>query len=695
MAVKVGEAFVELTTKNDKYNKGLSTANTKLKSFGTQATQATGSASSGFLTMGKAVAAVGLTAFAAAMGKVFQVTAQQEAAEAQLNAVLKSTKGVAGLTAKELKNLASSIQETSVYGDELIIRSEALLLTFTQIGNEVFPRAQQAIVDMASAMGTDLQSATIQVGKALNDPILGVSALRRVGVQLTEDQESLVKQLVETGDVAKAQGIILGELETQFGGAAKAAADTLGGSLAQLKNTFGDLLESTGFGFADTLKEAFQGLNEALKDSKPLFEAIGTILGALFDLFTTAIGVLWEFAKAIAEVVGPALRELWEALQTATDAVVNFIDELRGIEEVHVNIAVLADETPAEQAAQKRRKQISEDWLKARDEARNFAKSMVNALETPAQAIQRQQEENLEKLENFRRSRLLTEQQYADAKVAINEQAEQQITELQRQQFEERVSMSQGFMSATTEILGVISELFNVDTQNRLQETEAKKQKRLDELNTTFETEKNNILSTVKNKKRAEKLITKLEETKAKKEAEIQEKSDREKARIEKKAFERQRAFRIVETVMATGQAIVSALAGPWPASIAFAVLAGVMGAAQLAVIASQKAPAMADGGIAVGETLATIGEAGQEAVFPLEGTRGRKTRQMFADNLISAIGSQQERGEVERGGTLAEDEQIVYNIQLNIGGEELFTTIQQGIDNRNILIDERSLTRR
>ena len=111
---------------------------------------------------------------------------ESEKVMAQTEAVITSTKGAAGLTAKAIGNLASKYQLLSTYSDEVIQGSENILLTFTNISKNVFPEATQAVLDMATAMGQDLKDTAIQVGKALQDPILGVTALRRVGVNFND-----------------------------------------------------------------------------------------------------------------------------------------------------------------------------------------------------------------------------------------------------------------------------------------------------------------------------------------------------------------------------------------------------------------------------------------------------------------------------------------------------------------------------
>jgi phage-related protein len=169
---------------------------------------------------------------------------------AQLRAVLKSTGGQAGVTAKHVNNLAQSLSNMSGVDDEAIGASENLLLTFRNVrnevgkGNDIFDQATKATLDLSVAMGTDLHSASILVGKALNDPVKGMTALRRVGVSLSSSQEDLIKHLVDTGHAAEAQKIILGELTKEFGGSAKAAGETMAGQMNKLKNAFDNAASS-------------------------------------------------------------------------------------------------------------------------------------------------------------------------------------------------------------------------------------------------------------------------------------------------------------------------------------------------------------------------------------------------------------------------------------------------------------------
>jgi len=196
---------------------------------------------------------------------------QQELAERQLAQRIKSTGAAAGMTADELKSMASSLQKVTTYGDEAIIEMQGLLLTFTNIGRDVMPDAVEATLNMSTALGQDLKSSALMLGKALNDPILGITALSRAGIQFTVQQKEMIKKLIETGQTVKAQQMILQEFEKQMGGAARAARDTFGGSIQGLANALGDSMENIGRIIAKVtapavkqLAKEFETLNEVL-----------------------------------------------------------------------------------------------------------------------------------------------------------------------------------------------------------------------------------------------------------------------------------------------------------------------------------------------------------------------------------------------------------------------------------------------
>jgi len=245
---------------------------------------------------------------------------------AQTQAVLKSTGGVAGVTADQVSKLAASLQKTTKFSDETIQTGENLLLTFTKIGKDIFPEATEIMLDMSQALGQDVKSSAIQLGKALQDPILGVTALRRVGVNFNEAQQDVIKNLVETGRSAEAQALIMKELKTEFGGSAEAAGKTFAGQLTIAKNTFSDFMELIGEGISNSLEPVIQAFNdwftamggpqgvlnffiEKLQQLQPHLPIIaGAIMGGLVPaVLALAAGFITLFAPLLPFIAAGAL----------------------------------------------------------------------------------------------------------------------------------------------------------------------------------------------------------------------------------------------------------------------------------------------------------------------------------------------------------------------------------------------------
>ena len=241
------------------------------------------------------------TMFTKTIGRLIVASNEQEIAERKLSQALTSTGRATEFSKHEMMSFASALQKTTTFGDETIIRSQALLATFTSVGKDVFPNATRAILDVSAAMGQDLQQTTIQVGKALNDPVQGMAALRRVGIQLSETQQAQVKRFVELNQVSDAQKIILGELQTQFGGMAKAVSETSAGALMQMKNAVGDTAEALGDLLAPiviTFAKSIKFAAEAVSGLVHKFIQLGNEI-TLVKMLTQAEAEVESFKKSI------------------------------------------------------------------------------------------------------------------------------------------------------------------------------------------------------------------------------------------------------------------------------------------------------------------------------------------------------------------------------------------------------------
>ena len=220
---------------------------------------------------------------------------QAQQVTAQTNAVLKSTGGVANVSAKEVTGLATALMKKSGVDDEVIQSGENVLLTFTKIrnetgkGNDVFNQATAASLNLSVALGKDLQSSAILVGKALNDPVKGMGALSRAGIQFTKEQKETIKTLVESGKTMDAQKLILKELETQFGGSAEAAGKTMGGQVNLLKENVNNLLGSLVAGLMPALLTLTKHLMTGAKWLQENQRAAKVLVGVVAGLTTALV----------------------------------------------------------------------------------------------------------------------------------------------------------------------------------------------------------------------------------------------------------------------------------------------------------------------------------------------------------------------------------------------------------------------
>lgn len=232
----------------------------------------------------------------------------QAKAIAQVEAGLKSTGAQVGFTSQELQKMASDLQTKTLFGDEVILKdATAQLLTFTNIAGDQFGRTQKAALDLATRLDGDLKSASIQLGKALNDPIANLSALSRSGIQFSAEQKEVIKSLAETNQLAEAQTVILDELEKQYGGSAEAAAEAGTGPFKQLANTIGDLSEEFG-----------KLINDMIR---PLIPRVQDIVGAFSNLS--------DGSKKLILVIGIGAAALGPAL-LATSALMTSFTSIAG-----------------------------------------------------------------------------------------------------------------------------------------------------------------------------------------------------------------------------------------------------------------------------------------------------------------------------------------------------------------------------
>jgi hypothetical protein len=320
----------------------------------------------------KKLAKIGAVAFAAVGGaalvmgkKLIEAGERAATSNARIKQITKSMGQFDGATDQVTDRLVKLAEKTArlVGVDQNLIKEgQALLLTFKSVSKDadkvggVFDRATKAAIDLAAAGFGSVETNAIQLGKALEDPIKGLAALGKSGVTFTEEQKNLIKTLVETGDVASAQEIILKAVETQVGGTAEAtanASDKMKVAWSLLQEQLGERLlpifeKFSGFVIdklipnmeiiynkaAPYVLEAFQKLsnwitNTGIPAFKNFVEYVKTeILPKLEKTFDH----LKNIGTYIAETLGPVLEVvLIGAFNSVKDSIPGLLDALNKV----------------------------------------------------------------------------------------------------------------------------------------------------------------------------------------------------------------------------------------------------------------------------------------------------------------------------------------------------------------------------
>ena len=256
----------------------------------------------------KALSFVGITASVGAIVKFGKesIKAADSANKSfnVLNNTIKATGATAWTTTDDIVQMSKELADSSNYAVCEIQDMQSVLLGFRNITGDTFEEASEAIMDMATVMGMDLKSATQTVGKALDDPIKGLDSLRRQGFQFTDEQKAQLEQLVKNGKQLEAQKIILDELSTTYGGAAKAAQS----SFARMRNATTELKETLGNQLMPVINEITNNATNNIKqltaeiqkiDFSRMFGMIKNIANMVKPVFEDIINYFKDFGSEI------------------------------------------------------------------------------------------------------------------------------------------------------------------------------------------------------------------------------------------------------------------------------------------------------------------------------------------------------------------------------------------------------------
>lgn len=269
-----------------------------------------------------------------------------EKIDAQLSRAIKSAGDQAAITTDQANKLAEEYKNLAGGSDEAVKGAETVLLRFRSIGKDAFPQVLRQTLDLAAAMGTDAESAALALGKALESPGEGLMRLRAAGVIFTDEQEKQIKAMVDAGNVAGAQQMILDKLAQTTGGAAATNAATFSGKMEIMKNRLDDAGKSIGQAIVPGLSMLF---DKVIAPALPLIEQLATrvsefvvgvvawisdnfpkiqaIVEQVFGNVQGALGGLGDAFGEIFNIAKPILEDLWSIVQIVFGAIAKFITE--------------------------------------------------------------------------------------------------------------------------------------------------------------------------------------------------------------------------------------------------------------------------------------------------------------------------------------------------------------------------------
>lgn len=226
---------------------------------------------------------------------------------------------------KRLQDYASAQQFATGVDDESIKATQAKLLTFKNLAKTaddmggMFDRATDAALDLAAAGFGTAENNAVQLGKALEDPVKGIGALRRAGITFTEAEKKKIAALVESGKLLEAQEIVLGALETQVGGTAEATAK----ASDKIKIAFDEIAENIGTALLPYVEDLAKAFMEWVQDERTIafFEDVKKGI----ENFVDAMGVAFN---------DPAVKETFARLGNGIEKFFDYLASPKGRREM-------------------------------------------------------------------------------------------------------------------------------------------------------------------------------------------------------------------------------------------------------------------------------------------------------------------------------------------------------------------------
>lgn len=338
MADAIPPMIIDIQLKTDQLKVQINNLESKFNGLGNAVNKAQNPFKNFGSTIRTLLPAVGLAGMVMFTKQVIAAGEESKKSDARLQQIATSM-GIFGggvtVVTDRLKTYADQMARQTGIDDDVIKKTQAKLLTFRELAlsantmGGAFDRATAAAVDMAAAGFGDATSNAVQLGKALNDPIKGVTALTRSGITFTAAEKAKISVMVQSGKALEAQKFVLEAIEKQVGGTAKATAS----ATDRMKQAYGQVQEAIGLAllpmlekFADwftsvapKIENFFKQLNDPTTEvGKKWADFTGKVEGAFKWIIANADAIkAWAIAIGIAVL---AFKALETAMKLATIA---------------------------------------------------------------------------------------------------------------------------------------------------------------------------------------------------------------------------------------------------------------------------------------------------------------------------------------------------------------------------------------
>ena len=168
---------------------------------------------------------------------------------ARLQSVIEATGRAAETSARQIDAMVDELELYSNADKQAAMDAAASLAIMESVPTSLFEQIFDTANDLSRVVGQDIGSAITTIGRAMEEPVEGMTRLRRQGIFITKELQSQITELVEQNRLYDAQKLLLDDIQERVAGTAEKMADAAGmqslmvaldryyGSVGQLANS--------------------------------------------------------------------------------------------------------------------------------------------------------------------------------------------------------------------------------------------------------------------------------------------------------------------------------------------------------------------------------------------------------------------------------------------------------------------------